>query len=91
MGTKDKLIERFRKQPKDFTWEEFIRLFGIFGFIMDNKGRTSGSRVVFRNGNVSYIMHKPHPLNVIKKSSMKQALDFFTERNLIIKNNDEQT
>lgn len=32
MGTKEKLIERFKKQPKDFNWDELIRLFSIFGY-----------------------------------------------------------
>jgi hypothetical protein len=28
MGTKDKLIERFCRLPKDFTYEETVKLFG---------------------------------------------------------------
>ena len=32
MSTKEKLIKRFMRQPKDFTWDELVRLFGIFGF-----------------------------------------------------------
>ena len=36
MGTKDKLIERFKSQPKDFTWQELVRLFGIFGYTVNN-------------------------------------------------------
>jgi len=43
MSTKEKLIERFIKQPKDFTWDELVRLFGILGFNVYNKGKTSGS------------------------------------------------
>jgi len=83
MSTKDKLIERFKNQPKDFTWEELIRLFHIFGFTVDNKGKTSGSRVLFIKGNDVHTVHKPHPSNVIKRYAMKQVLDFLIEKRLI--------
>ncbi len=46
MGTKEKLIERFKRQPVEFTWEELVRLLSIFGHIQDNKGKTSGSRAL---------------------------------------------
>ena len=61
MGTKEKLIERFKSQPKDFNWDELVRLFSIFGYKIDNKGKTSGSRVIFAKGESSYTAHKPHP------------------------------
>lgn len=73
MGTKEKLIERFLKQPKDFTFDELSHLFKIFGFETSNKGVTSGSRIEFVNNdkNLSYIAHKPHPSNIIKTYVMK--------------------
>lgn len=52
MGTKEKLIQRFISQPKDFTWDELVRLFGIFGYEIGNKGKTSGSRVILLKGKV---------------------------------------
>ena len=83
MGTKEKLLERFKAQPKDFTWDEFVRLFKSLGFTLGNKGKTSGSRVIFIKGDFSYIAHKPHPDKFIKSYVMKQALDFFTKNGLI--------
>lgn len=85
MGTKEKLIERFLKLPKDFTFDELIRLFGIFGFEISNKGTTSGSRIEFVNEkkNISYIAHKPHPSNIIKSYVMKQVLEFINNNKLI--------
>ena len=53
MSTKEKLIERFKRLPKDFTFDELTRLFGYLGFKLDNKGATSGSRVRFRRGEES--------------------------------------
>jgi len=88
MSTKDKLIERFKQQPKNFTWEELVRLFRCFGFEIYNKGKTSGSRVIFENDRAEdkkqYIMHKPHPHNVIKEASMSDILKFLIDNNFII-------
>lgn len=87
MGSKEKLIERFLIQPKDFTYEEVVRLFGIFGYSESHKGSTSGSRVEFisENGQNSYIMHKPHPSNIIKGYVMKQLLVYIRSNGLIEK------
>ncbi len=49
MGTKEKLISRFSKLPKDFTYEETIKLLSVFGYNEHNKGTTSGSRVRFKH------------------------------------------
>ena len=73
MSSKDKLVERFKKQPKDFTWEELVRLFGIFGFTVHNKGKTSGSRMIFENENDQFLAHKPHPDSIIKESTIKEV------------------
>jgi len=83
MSTKDKLIERFRQQPKDFTWNELVRLFGIFGFTMDNKGKTSGSRTRFKNDNYVYYTHKSHPASIIKESALNKALDYLKNNGFI--------
>jgi len=36
MGTKDKLIERFKNLPKDFTFNELKKLLHGLGFEMSN-------------------------------------------------------
>ena len=63
MGSKEKLIERFCKLPKDFTYEETLKLLSSYGYNEHNKGATSGSRVRFKNEQTGqYIdIHKPHP------------------------------
>jgi len=85
MSTKEKLIERFKNHPKDFTWDELVRLFGFFGYTVNNKGKTSGSRVLFENGDESYIIHKSHPSNIIKEYSIKQVFNYLIKKNLINK------
>ena len=76
MGTKEKLIERFKSLPTNFTFEEMERLLSIFGYEKSNKGKTSGSRVIFKNGDKRPIMiHKAHPGNVIKDYAIRQVLN----------------
>jgi hypothetical protein len=87
MSTRDKLIKRFLAMPKDFTFDEMIRLFVAFGFEVDNKGGTSGSRLALVNRvrGLSYNMHRPHPDNAIKMYVMRQVMEFMVETGLIEK------
>jgi predicted RNA binding protein YcfA (HicA-like mRNA interferase family) len=74
MGTKEKLRERFLKLPSDFTFDEMQRLLEGYGYQKSDKGRTSGSRVIFKNGDKRPIMlHKPHPGNIVKDYAVKQV------------------
>lgn len=85
MTTKDKLLVRFQKQPKDFIFDELVQLFKIFGFEKGNKRATSGSRIEFVNTEkgMYYIAHKPHPSNIIKGYVMKQVLLFLKANGFI--------
>lgn len=75
MGTKEKLIERLKGLPKDFTFDEAARLLNLFGYNMSNKGKTSGSRVSFSSPDkIPVMLHKPHPGNALKQYAIKQLL-----------------
>lgn len=85
MSKKEKLLQRFLNQPKDFTFDELISLLGYFGFTSNNKGKTSGSRIEFENIELGlkYLAHKPHPEKVIKAYVIKQVKEFLTENKLL--------
>lgn len=85
MNKKDKLIKRFKTQPRDFTFDEVVTLFQGCGFELEHKGSTSGSRVKFYNAKDenSYIMHKPHPSNIIKGYMMRDILNYLLTNNYI--------
>ena len=86
MGTKEKLRERFLAMPSDFTFDEMQRLWEGYGYERSNNGRTSGSRLIFKNGDKRPIMlHKPHPGNIMKEYAMKQVLNDLREAGLIKK------
>ena len=84
MGTKEKLRERFLKMPSDFTFDEMQRLLEGYGYERGNKGHTSGSRIIFKNGdNRPIMLHKPHPGNILKSYAMKQVYDDLKEAGFI--------
>ncbi len=85
MGKKDKLIEKLKTNQKSFTFEEAASLLGYFGYQEDNKGKTSGSRVVFRKDSVSakFALHKPHPQKELKEYQAKDLLKHLEEEGLI--------
>jgi hypothetical protein len=86
MSAKDKLTERFGKLPKDFTFDELVTLLSGLGFVIDNKGKTSGSRVRFRNDAVKVIVdiHKPHTKGApIKETALRDIYNKLKNNNLI--------
>jgi len=85
MGTKDKLVERFKRLPKDFTYDETVRLFAIFGFKESTKGKTSGSRIIFVNedAGMEFLLHKPHPGKIMKTATMRSLKNFLETNELI--------
>ncbi len=61
MSKKEKLIKKLKSLPKDMTFEELQTLLLELGFEVSNKGKTSGSRIMFRRGDLNIMIHKPHP------------------------------
>ncbi len=84
MSTKEKLRERFLKMPSDFTFDEMQQLLIGYGYTRSNKGRTSGSRIIFKREDKRPIMlHKPHPGNIVKGYALQQVYNDLKEGGLI--------
>lgn len=83
MGKKEKLIERLKSNPKNFTFDEMKSALESLGFEMSNKGKTSGSRVKFIKGNIGIILHKPHPRKELLEYQIKQILEILEKEDLI--------
>lgn len=85
MGKKEKLIKRFKSNPKDFTFEEAETLLGYFSYYPVNKGKTSGSRVMFKNTytQAKVLLHRPHPDNELKKYQVDQLKEHLSQEGLI--------
>lgn len=76
MSGKDKLVKRFLTLPRDFTFDELTRLFGMFGFVLSQKGHSSGSRVAFIRGEAMFTMHRPHPDNIVKRGTLRNVKEY---------------
>ena len=76
MSKKEKIIKRLKSKPRDFTYDEAKQVLNIFGFIEYNKGKTSGSKVLFKNElkNIDIELHKPHPNNILKHYQINQII-----------------
>ncbi|CAN5228521.1 hypothetical protein BH09BAC5_BH09BAC5_01470 [soil metagenome] len=76
MSKVEKLIERLKTNPRDFTWDELVKVLAYFGYIEMKKGKTGGSRRKFSDSNNNIInLHKPHPGNILKGYVIKQIID----------------
>ena len=84
MGQKEKLILKLRSKPKDFTFQEAEALLGYLTYRRFNKGKTSGSRVLFYSeGRASILLHKPHPRKELLAYQVKQLLEVLEQEGLL--------
>lgn len=85
MGKKEKLIKRLKSKPKDFTFDEAVTLLEYFDYEKSNKGKTSGSRVIFesKNNNTNILLHKPHPRKELLDYQVKQLIHLLEQEGLI--------
>ncbi|MBQ7916430.1 MAG: type II toxin-antitoxin system HicA family toxin [Firmicutes bacterium] len=84
MGQKEKLIQKLKSRPKDFTFEEVEKLLGYFSYSCSNKGRSSGSRVMFTSEKYPPILlHKPHPQKELRGYQIKQIIEILEREGLL--------
>ena len=84
MSRLEKEIKRLKSKPKDYTYDEAKSLLNKLGFFEYTKGKTSGSRVEFKDiHGRKLILHKPHPSNILKMYIIKDLLNDLKEWRLI--------
>ncbi len=67
MSKFEKLVEKLKSKPKDFTWDEMVKVLKHYGYKQTTQGKTGGSRRKFINENKQIIsLHEPHPQKVLK-------------------------
>ena len=78
MSQHEKELERLKSLPKDYTYDEAKSLLKRLGFVENNKGKTSGSRVCFyrKEDNRVINLHKPHPQPIMKVYAVKELKEF---------------
>ena len=74
MSQQDKLIQRIRSKPKDFTWRELKRLLAGFGY-SEEAGSGSRRKFIHHRKAVSISLHQPHSGNTVKAYQVKDVFD----------------
>ena len=84
MSRKEKLINRLKQRPKDFTWDELSNLLQSLGYKENKKAKTGGSRRRFVHESAPTItLHKPHPQNILKHYTIAQILEVLKKEDMI--------
>ena len=82
MGKHEKLLAKLKRHPKDFSFQEVVALLSGFGYALNQRG--SGSRIRFDHEHYTpVLMHKPHPLPVLKPYQVDHLLDILRQENLL--------
>jgi predicted RNA binding protein YcfA (HicA-like mRNA interferase family) len=82
MSQHNKLLERLRNKPRDFTWSELEKILDSFGYKQE---RGSGSRRKFYNEktNAFLSLHEPHPKKELKAYQIRDVLNHLKQENYI--------
>lgn len=84
MSQKDKLIKKLKSRPKNMTFDEIEALLNSLGYRRSDKGRTSGSWVIFESDkHPPILLHKPHPRKEMLEYQIKQIVDVLEMEELI--------
>lgn len=73
MSRAAKLLQRFLRKPKDFSYAELTRLLNALGYVEAATGRSGGSRVAFTNPDNRDVirLHRPHPAKIMKRYQLE--------------------
>lgn len=84
MGQKEKLIRKLKSVPRDMTFDEAETLLRYLTYLRSNKGKTSGSRVMFTSdAHPPILLHKPHPRKELLEYQVKQLIEILEQEGLI--------
>ena len=79
-----RFVYSLKSLPKDFTFDDAETLLKYLEYIRSDKGKTSGSRVMFfRDGFPPILMHKPYPQKELKTYQVKQLLEILKQEGLL--------
>ena len=85
----EKLWNRFLSVPSDFSYDDLKKIMKHYGYIENNKGKTSGSRLVFIKRDdvekTTIFLHKPHGFDAYVRKAAIRSIIAAMERNGDIK------
>lgn len=63
---------KLKSLSRNITYADMVTLLEHYGYVQDNKGKTSGSRVRFVcDGHADLLLHRPHPQKELKEYVIK--------------------
>ena len=76
-----KAKERILSIPNDYEFDEAVAFLGFLGFKVCDKGKTSGSRVMFyrESDKRCILLHRPHPQKEMKQYAVKELVNRLKE------------
>lgn len=81
MAAIDKLIERFKQRPADFTCDELVRVLKHLGYA---EQRGKGSRRKFkREGFPALSLHEPHLAKIVKRYVLREVGEVLENEGLL--------
>jgi hypothetical protein len=85
LGQKEKLIAKLKTNPKTFSFDDAESLLGYSTYYRSNKGKTSGSRVMFTSDRYrsKILLHKPHPRKELLEYQVKQLIELLEQEGLL--------
>lgn len=84
LGAERETNQKIKTKPRDFTFDEAETLLGYLTYSRSNKGKTSGSRVMFTSEqHTPILLHKPHPRKELLEYQVKQLLEVLEQEGLI--------
>jgi len=84
MARRGKLLQRLQQRPRNFTWDELVRMLRGLGYTEAKPGKTGGSRRRFVHPSYPVIsLHKPHPGNTLKVYQINQIIQMLRQEGLI--------
>lgn len=81
MTRTDKLIAQLFSCPSTYRYAVFIKVMASYGFEMNSKGKTSGSRVRFyrlSDGRM-FVMHESHPSDELTAGTIRNIVRFLQD------------
>ena len=78
MSQQEKLLDRLKRKPKDFTWSELESLLAGFGYRQE-VGSGSRRKFIHEKTGVVISLHEPHPRKELKTYQVRDVLAHLKE------------
>ena len=80
LSKKQKLIEKLKARSRNFEYDEAESMLLSLGFKKSNKGKSSGTKVVFKSEHSAIEMHKPHPQKNLSRTLRRRFWKYWKVR-----------